>query len=337
MARLSLIIAAFSALAITALSGVFLVPWLRKLKFGQTIKEIGPTWHSGKNGIPTMGGFMFYFGSLTGIALGYVALVTAAPDVLKDAWTLENARLIIAIATAVAFGAVGFIDDYIKVVKKRNLGLLARYKIVMQVLITGAFLASLHLNGILTTFITIPTIGMVDLGYVFYPLSFILIIGLVNAVNLTDGIDGLASSVTFVVMLGFMLICGLMGNTMLGIGAAAFAGGCGGFLAWNFYPAKVFMGDTGSMFLGGAVVAMGYCMGRPELLFLMGFVYIVEAASVVIQVTYFKLSHGKRIFKMSPIHHHFEMCGWSEIKIVSVFSLAALAFVVLSLLWIYVQ
>lgn len=337
MARLSLIITAFSSLAITAFSGCLLVPWLRKLKFGQTIKEIGPTWHAGKNGIPTMGGLMFYIGSLSGIGLGYTSLLAAAPDLMGSAWAGENAKVVIAVTTALAFGLVGFIDDYIKVVKKRNLGLLARYKVVMQVLITGAFLATLHINGILTTIITLPWIGAVDLGYAFYPLAFLLIIFLVNAVNLTDGIDGLCPSVTFFVMLGIMLISGYLGYTMVALVAAGFAGGCGGFLAWNFHPAKVFMGDTGSMFLGGAVVALGFCMGRPELLILLGIIYVIEAASVVIQVTYFKLTHGKRIFKMSPIHHHFEMSGWSEVKIVAVFSVITIAFVMLAALFVYIQ
>ena len=228
-------------------------------------------------------------------------------------------------------------DDYIKVVKKRNLGLRARAKIVAQVLITAAFLCALTLNGTLTTYVTLPVLGTVDFGYAFYPVSFLLIIGMVNAVNLTDGIDGLSSSVTFVVMLGFLFVASFLGNTAVALFAAAIAGGCAGFLSWNFYPAKTFMGDTGSMFLGGAVVAAAYGLRRPELLIFFGVVYLAEAGSVMLQVAYFKLTHGRRIFKMSPIHHHFELSGWNEVKIVYVFSFVALTGVVLGCMHIYLS
>ncbi len=336
MAKLALMIAAFVALVISALSGCVLVPWLRKLKCGQITKEIGPTWHAAKNGTPNMGGLMFYLGTVAGVVAGYAALVMSAPMLFEEVWSAEVISLIVAVLTSFAFGFVGFLDDFVKDVKKRNLGLMARYKIIMQIVITAAFLISLQLNGTLTTFVNLPIFGAVDFGFFYYPISFILIIGMVNAVNLTDGLDGLASSVTFIVMLGFMFVAGLLGHTTIALFAAAIAGGTAGFLAWNFYPAKVFMGDTGSMFLGGAVVAAAYCMGRPELLLLLGFVYLCEAASVMLQVTYFKLTHGKRIFKMSPIHHHFEMCGWSEIKIVATFSFVAFVFVVLGCLYVYV-
>ena len=332
-----LVAAAFGALAITAASGLLIIPALRRLHFGQTIKEIGPTWHQGKNGTPTMGGLTFYLGVLVGVVLGYTVLALSVPSLLGGWLSGTSVSLFIGVLTAYAFGLVGFVDDYIKVVKKRNLGLMARYKIVAQVLITGAYLSSLYLNGTLSTIVTLPLLGAVDFGWFFYVLSFLLIIGMVNAVNLTDGIDGLASSVTFVVMMGFMFIASLLGNTTMALFAAAVAGGCAGFLAWNFYPAKTFMGDTGSMFLGGAVVAVAYGIGRPELLLFMGVIYLIEAFSVMLQVTYFKLTHGKRIFKMSPIHHHFEMCGWSEVKIVSVFSFITLVGVVLGGIFVYVS
>ncbi len=337
MERLALLAAAFGALLLTALSGFFIIPALRRLHFGQTIKEIGPTWHQGKNGTPTMGGLTFYFGSLAGIVLGYVLLVFSAPTVLGGTSSTQSVQLFICILTAYAFGLVGLVDDYIKVVKKRNLGLQARYKIVGQVLITAAFLAALQLNGTLNTAVSLPVFGTVEFGILFYPISFLLIIGMVNAVNLTDGIDGLASSVTFVCMLGFMFISSWLGNTTMALFAAAIAGGCAGFLSWNFYPAKCFMGDTGSMFLGGAVVAVAYGMGRPELLLFFGIIYLVEAFSVMLQVAYFKLTHGKRIFKMSPIHHHFEMCGWSEVQIDFVFSLVTLTFVFLGCMYVYLS
>ena len=350
MEKYALMAAAFGALAITAASGLLIIPALRRLHFGQTIKEIGPTWHQGKNGTPTMGGLTFYLGVLVGLALSpsqTAGLQTLSPEQNPHGVTILNTfiqiaaavgpSLFIGVLTAYAFGLVGFVDDYIKVVKKRNLGLMARYKIVAQVLITGAYLSSLYLNETLSTIVTLPLLGAVDFGWFFYVLSFLLIIGMVNAVNLTDGIDGLASSVTFVVMMGFMFIASLLGNTTMALFAAAVAGGCAGFLAWNFYPAKTFMGDTGSMFLGGAVVAVAYGIGRPELLLFMGVIYLIEAFSVMLQVTYFKLTHGKRIFKMSPIHHHFEMCGWSEVKIVSVFSFITLVGVVLGGIFVYVS
>lgn len=337
MEKYALMTAAFGALLVTAASGLLLVPALRRLHFGQTIKEIGPTWHQSKNGTPTMGGLMFYLGVLLGTALGYAMLAVSMPGLLEGHISGGAASLVISMLTAYVFGLVGFADDYIKVIKKRNLGLKARYKIVAQILITGAYLVSLHLNGTLSTVVTLPLFGAVDFGWMFYVLSYLLIIGMVNAVNLTDGIDGLASSVTFVVMMGFLFIASLLGNTVMALFAGAVAGGCAGFLAWNFYPARVFMGDTGSMFLGGAVVAAAYGLGRPELLLFLGVIYLIEAFSVMLQVGYFKLTHGKRIFKMSPIHHHFEMSGWSEVKIDCVFSLIALAGAVLGCVFVYLN
>ncbi len=337
MEKYALMAAAFGALLITAASGMVMIPALRRMKFGQTIKEIGPTWHQGKNGTPTMGGLMFYIGVLVGVVLGYTVLALSVPELLGGWMSNASISLLISVLTAYAFGFVGFVDDYIKVVKKRNLGLKARYKIIAQILITGAYLVSLHLAGMLSTVVSLPLIGEVDFGWTFYAISYLLIIGMVNAVNLTDGIDGLASSVTFIVMMGFMFISSLLGNTTMALFAAAIAGGCAGFLAWNFYPAKTFMGDTGSMFLGGAVVAAAYGIGRPELLIFLGILYLIEAFSVMLQVTYFKLTHGKRIFKMSPIHHHFEMCGWSEVKIVGVFSFITLAGVILGGIFVYVS
>lgn len=336
MAKYAFITAALCSLVLTAVSGLFIVPALRRLHFGQTIKEIGPTWHAGKNGTPTMGGFTFYIGDVLGAAAGYAVLALSVPALLGGLASAQTITLYLCVLTSLAFGAVGFIDDYIKVIRKRNLGLMARYKIIAQIVITTAFLASLQLNGMLTTVVPLPFFGPVDFGYAYYPLSYLLIIGMVNAVNLTDGIDGLAASVTFIAMLGFLITASMLGHTTVALFAAAVAGGCAGFLAWNFYPAKVFMGDTGSMFLGGAVVAAGYGMARPDLLILIGLLYLCEAFSVMLQVTYFKLTHGKRIFKMSPIHHHFEMCGWSEVKIDCVFSFFTLMCVVLSLIYLYV-
>ena len=337
MARMVLMIAALLSLCITALSGFFVLPWLKKLHYGQTIKEVGPTWHNKKQGTPMMGGLMFILGSIAAIIIAFSTLAIAEPDALGGMQTQQNVVLFLSVLATLGFSSVGFVDDYLKVVHKQNLGLTARYKILMQVVVTTAYLVAMQLNGTLSTTLSLPVFGRVDLGILFYPLAFVAIVGFVNAVNLTDGLDGLCSSVTFVAMLGYMTAATLTGYYMMGIFGAAMAGGCAGFLFWNFYPAKVFMGDTGSMFLGGAVVTISFGMGHPELLFLMGIIYLIEAGSVMLQVSYFKITHGKRIFKMSPIHHHFEMCGWSEVKIDGVFSFITLIGVVLGFVHLYLN
>lgn len=308
-------VVAIVSLIVTAVSGKVLIPYLRKLKFGQTIKEIGPTWHKNKQGTPTMGGIMMLIGIFAALGVGILFLVVSddvnlsVPDIV---------RLVSGVLLSIAFAFVGFIDDYIKVVKKQNLGLLARQKIIMQVLITVAYLATLYLSDTVSTIITIPFVGQLDLSYAYYPIMAILIIGVVNAVNLTDGIDGLATSVTFVFSLIFMIISTLLKNIGMEMFSVAVAAACVGFLVWNIHPAKVFMGDTGSFLLGGAVVGISFGLNQPVLLVIVGIIYIIEAFSVILQVISFKTT-GKRIFKMSPIHHHFEMSGWSENKIVSVF------------------
>ena len=332
MARYAVVIAAIAAFLVSGLSGFIIVPLMRKLKFGQTINEIGPAWHKGKQGIPTMGGFMFIIGSILGVVVGYPLLAEVISDTDPNAFQL----MLLGVLTALAFGLIGFIDDFLKVVRKQNLGLRFWGKIVMQSVVTVSLLVSLKLMDRLDTMVRLPFFGVVDFGIFFYPISFLLIIGVVNAVNLTDGLDGLASSVTIWVMCGYMVLLTLFEKYQLSIWAAALAGGCVGFLLWNFYPAKIFMGDTGSMFLGGAVVAIGYCMGRPDIMVMLSFVYIIEALTVVIQVSYFKITHGKRLFKMTPIHHHFELMGWSEVKIVGMFSFAALAAAMLTYIYAYI-
>ncbi len=337
MARLVLVIAALLSLIVTALSGFFILPWLKRLHYGQNIKEVGPTWHNKKQGTPMMGGLMFILGSITAIAVAFGTLLVAQPDLLSGLQAQQCATLLISLMATIGFSFVGFVDDYLKVVHKQNLGLSARYKILMQIVVTTAYLAAMQLNGTLSTAISLPAIGRIDFGLAFYPLAYFVIIGFVNAVNLTDGLDGLCSGVTFVAMLGYMTIATLLGYYMMGIFGAAMAGGCAGFLFWNFYPAKVFMGDTGSMFLGGAVVTISFGIGRPELLLLLGIIYWIEAGSVILQVSYFKLTHGKRIFKMSPIHHHFEMCGWSEVRIDATFAFITLIGVLLGFVYIYLN
>ena len=317
------VVAAAVAFGLTALSGKWLIPYLHKLKFGQTIKEIGPTWHKKKQGTPTMGGIMFIIGIvcaiLISVPLFYSGMSVGDIDPIVGESNLQKVRVFGGILMALAYGLVGFFDDYIKVVKKRNLGLRARQKILLQFLIGAGYLLSLYMAGERGTTV-IPFVGMIDLGWWYWPIAMFVILGTVNAVNLTDGIDGLASSVTMFVSVAFMLVATNIGAFGMSIMGAAVAGGCVGFLVWNFYPAKVFMGDTGSLFLGGLVVALGFGVGMPILILPIGIIYFLEALSDILQIGYFKLSHGKRIFKMAPIHHHFEMSGWSEIKIVSVFS-----------------
>ena len=319
----AVIIAAVIGFGVTAVSGFFFIPFLKKLKYGQTILDIGPSWHKSKQGTPTMGGLMFILGIILAVICGFITMLISdkTPDAIKN---LSNIRLIAGIIMALAFGALGFIDDYIKVVKKRNLGLTAKQKMLAQILIAVCYLATLYLGGDRNTLVRFPFLGNVDFGFLYYPFAAFVIVGFVNAVNLTDGIDGLASSVTFVAALGFMAMSLILRESAMNMLAAALAGGCLGFLLFNFHPAKVFMGDTGSMFLGGLVVALAFGLQRPLLLVLCGIIYLIETGSVMLQVTYFKLTHGKRIFKMSPIHHHFEMSGWSEVKIVIVFSLVTL-------------
>ena len=303
------------AAVITGLLGYFMVPFLHKIKFGQTIREVGPSWHKNKQGTPTMGGIMFIIGSSVAavICIAFLWLNGSAETQLMLVKVMAGALM------AVGFGIVGFLDDYISIKKHRNLGLTEIQKIILQFIIVGAYLLSVALAGG-TTETVIPFLGSVDLGFFYYILAAVFIVGMVNAVNFTDGIDGLNTSVTLVVALVFSVIAMLLNRVGLSLYAAAIVGAMIGFLFWNANPAKVFMGDTGSLFLGGAVCALAFGVNMPILLILIGIIYIVEILSVVLQVTYFKISHGKRIFKMAPIHHHFEMCGWNENKICFVFS-----------------
>lgn len=303
------------AAVITGLLGYFMVPFLHKIKFGQTIREVGPSWHKNKQGTPTMGGLMFIIGSSVAavICIAFLWLNGGAETQLMFVKVVAGALM------AVGFGIVGFLDDYISIKKHRNLGLTEIQKLILQFIIVGAYLLSVALAGG-TTETVIPFLGSVDLGFFYYILAAVFIVGMVNAVNFTDGIDGLNTSVTLVVALVFSVIAMLLNRVGLSLYAAAIVGAMIGFLFWNANPAKVFMGDTGSLFLGGAVCALAFGVDMPILLILIGIIYIVEILSVVLQVTYFKISHGKRIFKMAPIHHHFEMCGWNENKICFVFS-----------------
>lgn len=311
------VIAAVLGFLVTTLLGYPVIPWLKKLKFGQTILEEGPNWHKSKEGTPTMGGIMMMVGFALAIA---VCFVIAALSPGSRLFSTGGVYLFAGIGLALGMGFIGFLDDYIKVVKKRNLGLTAMQKTVMQMTVSAAYLVVLMLGGMTSTWI--PFVGNVSIvdgvGLIAWPVMLFFVYGFVNAVNLTDGIDGLASSVTMLVCCFFMIISGIMSLTGINMLAAAAAGACCGFLVWNLHPAKAFMGDTGSMFLGGTVVALAFGIGMPILLILAGVVYLAEALSVMLQVSYYKKTK-KRLFKMSPIHHHFEMCGWKEEKIVFVF------------------
>ncbi len=320
MDRTAIMITAIVSLAVTGLTGYAIIPWLRKLKFGQTINEIGPTWHKNKEGTPTMGGIMIITGVVAALIAGYITQVLAVPQFTTEQYTAENFRFFASIGAALGFGLVGYIDDFMKIHNARNLGLTAKQKMIPQILIAALYVFLMYKYGECGTAVKLPFIGTVEFGVFYFFISIFFIVGFVNAVNLTDGIDGLSSSVTFIVSIGFIIISSLTQYPGTTLFAAAIAGACGGFLIWNFHPAKVFMGDTGSMFLGGAVIAMAFGVSFPACLFLAGIVYFCEAFSVILQVGYFKLTHGKRIFKMTPIHHHFELSGYSELKIVFTFS-----------------
>jgi len=321
------IIAAFlTSLAVTAGAGFFLVPALRRAKAGQSIREDGPVWHNNKQGTPTMGGVMF----IAGIA---IACLTAGFREMQDGDFVH----IVVLAFALVYAAIGFIDDYVKLKKKRNLGLKARHKFALQIVAAIGMLLLMRLTGNLTPDLFIPFFGVTvsvpaPLYYIF---AVIVVVGTVNSVNITDGADGLATGVSLPVAAFFAVVAFLWGYSALGVFAGALAGGLVGFLYFNFHPAKVFMGDTGSLFLGGAVCALAFAMNMPLILLPLGFVYFVETLSDIIQVSYFKLTKGRRVFKMAPIHHHFEMCGWSEHKLFAVFTSVSAVFAVLSYLGVY--
>lgn len=343
MSNWILIGVALGSFGLAALIGIVLIPFLKKIHFGQTILEDGPKWHKSKQGTPIMGGFMFIISSVVATALGYIIYCQTdyAYETLDD-----TVRLAACMIFSLLFAGIGFLDDYIKAVKKQNLGLNPKQKMIFQFILCAAFLAVLYNWGDTSTEINLMFVSF-DIGYFYYPIMILFMIYVSNAVNLTDGVDGLCGSVTFVTMLAFSLICTFMTLYDTSIYAMAIAGGCLGFLIWNYHPAKCFMGDTGSMYLGGAFVAIGLTTHNHLLIVLVGLVYILEALSVVLQVSYFKITarqhykktgekgKGKRIFKMSPIHHHFEMCGFSEYKIVTVFSLAALITGILGVVWIH--
>ena len=315
-----ILVTAAVACALSGLLGFLLLPVLRALKAGQSIREIGPTWHNYKAGTPMMGGLMFIFASI-------IVLVC-------NIGFMEDYSVFYVLILSLCFGAVGFLDDYAKLKKKQNEGLTSIQKALLQMAVSALFLYAMYSTGAMSTVLYIP---FVNVSFRLHPIVYIffamfVMVGCVNAVNLTDGVDGLSSSVTIPVMVFFAAAAVALGRFDLALLPASLVGGLIAYLFYNWHPAKVFMGDTGSLFLGGVVCALAFALDMPLILILVGFVYICETLSVILQVGYFKLTHGKRLFKMSPIHHHFEMCGWKEVKIVLVFT--AVSAVMCILAWI---
>lgn len=304
------ILAIIIAFAISAILCPIVIPFLHKLKFGQQVRDDGPQAHLKKAGTPTMGGLII-LGSIIITSVFYIR---------------DYPKMIPVLFVTVGFGIIGFLDDYIKIVMKRSEGLNPKQKLLGQIVITGIFTYYLMNSGEVGTQILIPFTGgfeeglYLDLGLFYIPFVFVVMLGTDNGVNFTDGLDGLCTSVTILVAT-FLTILSVGENSGISPITGAVAGSLLGFLLFNVYPAKVFMGDTGSLALGGFVSASAFMMQIPLFIPIIGLIYLVEVLSVIIQVTYFKKTGGKRIFKMAPIHHHFELCGWSETRVVAVFSI----------------
>ncbi|PRR78751.1 Phospho-N-acetylmuramoyl-pentapeptide-transferase [Clostridium liquoris] len=294
------------AFFLSILGGPLLIPILHKLKFGQNIREEGPRSHQKKAGTPTMGGIIFILASL----ISMMILVKKPSD-----------EAMFALYAFIAFGFIGFIDDFLKIVHKKNLGLRAYQKMILLIIVSFAFAYYAANNPDIGTSIIIPFTGKsFDLGKLYIPFIIIYFSATTNAVNLTDGLDGLATSITILVMTFFAIVSYIMGHYTLSVFCAVLSGSLLGFLRYNAFPAQVFMGDTGSLALGGAVAAVAMILKLPLLVIIVGGIYVIETLSVILQVASFKLT-GKRIFKMAPLHHHFELSGWHETKVVSVFSI----------------
>ena len=314
-----LLITGLVSAVLSGLLGFLLLPVLRALKVGQSIREVGPTWHNYKAGTPMMGGLMFIFASI-------IILLCNIPF-------MTDYSVFYVLILSLCFGAIGFLDDYAKLKKKQNEGLTSIQKFLLQLAVSALFLYIMYRSGSMTTALYIPFVNIsVELHpivYIFF--AMFVMVGCDNAVNITDGVDGLSSSVTLPVMVFFTAAAIKLGKYDLALLPVSLVGGLIAYLFYNWHPAKVFMGDTGSLFLGGAVCALAFALDMPLILILVGFVYICETLSVILQVGYFKLTHGKRLFKMAPIHHHFEKCGWKEEKIVLTF--AAVSAVMCVLAW----
>ena len=303
-----IIITVVGAYVLTLILGRVLLPVLRALKAGQSIRDVGPTWHNYKSGTPMMGGLFF--------------ILSAVICLVCNIGFMKDYSVFYTLLLTLCFGAVGFMDDFFKMKKKQNMGLSSLQKALLQMAVSALYLYIMYRQGAMNCDLYIPfvnvTIPVHPIVYIFF--AMFVMVGCDNAVNLNDGVDGLCASVTLPVMVFFAAVAFLSGKVELALLPAALVGGLLAYLVYNFHPAQVFMGDTGSLFLGGVVCALAFALDMPLILILVGFVYLVETLSVILQVGYFKLTHGKRIFKMAPIHHHYEMCGWSEEKIVFVFA-----------------
>lgn len=285
---------------------ILLIPVLHKFKFGQQIRQEGPEAHLKKSGTPTMGG---------------IAIVAAM--IIGTAAFIRNIEIIVILIITLVFGIIGLLDDMLKIMKKQSEGLKAWQKFGLQVIATLALVFYVGLATENGTQSIIPFFGTVDLGFWFYPIAIVAVLGTVNGANFTDGLDGLSSSVTAIIC-GFLAVCSVVLESSLEAGALAYAGALLAFYLFNAYPAKIFMGDTGSLAMGGFVAAMALMMKIPVFLIIFAFIYMIEIISVILQVGYFKLTHGKRLFKMAPIHHHFELSGFSETRTVALFDVVTL-------------
>ena len=327
------IIVLLSVFALTAFLLRLIIPVLKSHKLGQPIKDIGPRWHKSKEGTPVMGGIGFILATL--IVLLIISIVSWVRGTVA-----ELVPLALALGLAVANGMIGFFDDYCKLLKKQNEGLKAYQKYLLQLVVAAVYLLFMSITGNLSTELFIPFVKKTIVldGYLkilYYAIALLLITGIVNSVNLTDGIDGLAASVTAVVGGFFAVLAFYISRTnhaagrSLSLLSSSVVGGTLGFLVYNWNPARVFMGDTGSLYLGGSVVGAAFMLNRPLVILIAGFVYVFEAISVILQVGVFKLSgRKKRLFKMAPFHHHLEKCGWKEVTIVCVFTLLTVGFCV---------
>ncbi|MBQ3210332.1 MAG: phospho-N-acetylmuramoyl-pentapeptide-transferase [Oscillospiraceae bacterium] len=333
MMTVKLISAFVLAFLFSTAFGKYYIPWLRKQKAGQEIKSNGPTWHMSKSGTPTMGGVMFI------VAIGFVLLTVGFEGMLKG-----NYVHIFVYLFALVFGAIGFLDDWEKLKKKQNLGLTAKMKFLLQLAAALVFVLLMRQIGYLSPNLYIPFVNKVISmpEWLYFVFAAFVIVGTVNAVNITDGVDGLASGTSIPVALFFVAVTYLWGSEYLelGIFASALVGGLMGFLVYNFNPAQVFMGDTGSLFLGGAVAALAFAYDMPLILITLGVMYIIETLSDIIQVGYFKLSHGKRVFRMAPFHHHLEMGGWTgkkwkEKELFVLFTGISLVFAIISFIGVF--
>ncbi len=303
-----ILLTAVISCALSGVLGQLLIPMLRALKAGQSIREVGPTWHNYKAGTPMMGGLMFIFAAII-VLIG-------------NLFSMEEYSVFYVLILALCFGFIGFLDDFTKMKYKRNLGLTSLQKAMLQMAVSALFLYVMFRSGAMNTHLYIP---FFDVSFEVHPIVYIffamfVMVGCDNAVNITDGVDGLSSSVTIPVLVFFTAAAVSVGRFDLALLPASLVGGLLAYLFYNWHPAKVFMGDTGSLFLGGIVCGLAFALDMPLVLIFVGFIYICETLSVILQVGYFKMTHGKRLFKMAPIHHHFEMCGWKEERIVLTFA-----------------